>query len=199
VEPAVIVAEFNREFMRSRCPWTTHYKGVSLIKSPLDLWIYAELIWKIKPRTIIETGTHLGGSALWFADQLDLFGIDGHVYTIDVLSVRGPQHPRLTYLTGTSVVVPLPELDGPVLVVLDSDHSAEHVYNEMVRFAPLVTVGSYLIVEDTNVPRDAPDLPGGAADGVARFLAEHGGFEIDGRCERYLQSCNPGGYLRRVS
>ena len=60
------------------------------------------------------------------------------------------------------------------------------------------TAGSYVIVEDTNVPEHAPDLPGDAGEAVRWFLAERDDYVADVECERYLQTCNPGGYLRRV-
>jgi cephalosporin hydroxylase len=200
VDPAVVAA-FDREYMAARAPWTTRWRGVDLTKSPTDLWVYSELIWQIRPGTIIETGTHRGGSALWLADMLDLFGIDGHVYSIDLLTYgTEPTHPRLTYIKGDSVTVDVPDpADGPVMVILDSDHSEHHVHAEMLRFAPMVTVGSYLIVEDTNVPLSAPELPGDAFAAVRRFLTDHDGFVVDRGCERYGQTCNPGGFLRRVA
>jgi cephalosporin hydroxylase len=200
-----LIAGFHTEFMRRRCPWTTRYRGVELIKNPLDLWIYHELIWSTAPRTIIETGTHRGGSALWLADQLDLLGA-GQVWSIDIGDPAGdrppqspPPHPRLTYVLGDSASVALPaEPEPPVMVILDSDHSAQHVYAELTRFAPLVTVGSWMIVEDSNVPEFAPDLPGDAGAAAARFLAERDDWAVDRSCERYLVTCNPGGFLRRL-
>ena len=118
-----------------------------------------------------------------------------------------PQHPRLTYLTGSSsdpaivekIAAMIPE-GAPVLVILDSDHSRDHVAAELEAYAPLVPVGSYLIVEDTNVNGHpaAPDFGPGPMEAMWDFMATDPGFEVDTRCERYFLTQNPSGYLKRV-
>ncbi len=136
----------------------TEWMGVSCLKCPLDLWAYQEILAQVRPDLVIETGTHLGGSALFLAHILDLLG-KGEVITIDVLERPGrPAHPRLRYVTGSSADAALVRslLDGRPggetrLVILDSDHAKSHVALELALFAPEVSVGSYLIVEDTNV------------------------------------------------
>ena len=84
-----------------------------------------------------------------------------------------------------------------VMVVLDSDHSCEHVYKEMVAYAPLVSPGCYMVVEDGNI-NGRPNLPQfgpGPAEAIERFLSHDESFEVDKRCERHLFSFNPGGWL----
>jgi cephalosporin hydroxylase len=86
-----------------------------------------------------------------------------------------------------------------VLVALDSDHRRDHVLAEIAAYSPLVQIGDYLIVEDTNVnghPTYAEYGPG-PMEAVERFLAGNDEFEIDARCERFLMTFNPKGYLRR--
>ncbi|MDA1277314.1 MAG: CmcI family methyltransferase, partial [Verrucomicrobia bacterium] len=76
------------------------YRGVPLIKNPFDFALYSRLFWALKPRTIIEIGSNAGGSALWFGDLLNNFGIEGHVYSIDLIKVTGITHPRVTFIEG---------------------------------------------------------------------------------------------------
>ena len=162
---------------------------------------------ELAPGLVIETGTYRGGSALYIADRLETIGA-GNVVTVDVNEPPNPpQHPRLTYFTGSStdpaivekIAGMIPE-GTPVLVILDSDHSRDHVAAELEAYAPLVPVGSYLIVEDTNVNGHpaAPDFGPGPMEAVWDFMAGDPGFEIDARCERYFLTQNPSGYLKRV-
>jgi cephalosporin hydroxylase len=88
-----------------------------------------------------------------------------------------------------------------VMVVLDSDHSADHVFNEMCSYADFVTPGSYLIVEDTNIngwPVVA-DFGPGPMEAVDKFLLQDDRFLIDGTREKFFLTFNPRGFLRRIS
>jgi cephalosporin hydroxylase len=181
--------------------------GYEMFKCPLDLWIYQEIITKQRPGVIVETGTHRGGSALYLATLCDLLG-HGRVITIDIdtsWNSRLPQHPRITYLTGSSVdpamVAHIHGLaaDTPVLVILDSDHRCDHVLAELRAYRSLIAPGGYMIVEDTNV-NGHPAYPGfgpGPWEAVAAFLHEDGDFYSDRSCERFLMTMNPMGFLRR--
>ncbi|HTG44653.1 MAG TPA: CmcI family methyltransferase, partial [Verrucomicrobiae bacterium] len=84
--------------------------------------------------------------------------------------------------------------------ILDSDHRAPHVYEELVTYSPLVKTGDYLIVEDTNVNGHPvlPDFGPGPREAVDKFLSENNGFVIVQDCERFLMTLNPRGYLRRT-
>jgi cephalosporin hydroxylase len=180
--------------------------GYHLLKCPLDLWIYQELIVRTRPDFVIETGTFGGGSALYFAmlfDQLE----HGQVITIDIeRKPEWPVHPRIIYVTGSSVDDQITTRvrqevgNRRVMVVLDSDHHADHVYQELRAYSPLVQTGDYLIVEDTNVNKHpvAPGFGPGPMEAVARFLSGNKEFVIDERCERFLMTLQPRGYLRRL-
>lgn len=174
-------------------------------KCPFDLWIYQELLVRNRPDLVIETGTLYGGSALYMATIMDVMD-HGHVITIDHgANPDRPQHPRISYWTGSSidemiVAEARRAADGKrAMVLLDSDHSATHVFQEIMFYSPLVQVGDYLIVEDTNVnghPTYVEYGPG-PMEAVERFLSETDEFVIDRRCERFLVSMNPRGYLKR--
>lgn len=179
--------------------------GYALVKCPLDLWIYQELLVQTRPDVVVETGTWCGGSALYMAMIQDLIG-HGRIITIDNEAKPGrPEHPRITYVTGSStepsIVARVREAvdDRRTMVVLDSDHRAEHVYREIIAYHPLVQVGDYLIVEDTNVNGHPvrPDFGPGPMEAVDRFLRENDDFAPDPQCERFLLTMNPNGYLKR--
>jgi cephalosporin hydroxylase len=184
----------------------TKWMGLETRKCPLDMWIYQEMLYLLRPQLIIETGTLNGGSALFLCQMCDLLG-GGEVITIDVnVPPTAPSHPRLTYLTGSSTD---PEIVGrvreraagknPVMVILDSDHSCWHVLEEMRSYHSLVTPGSFMIVEDSNV-NGRPVLPQfgqGPTEAMELFFQENQDFEIDRSCEKFLLTFNPGGYLRK--
>ena len=186
----------------------TRWLGTRLGKCPLDLFCYQELIFETRPELVIETGTFEGGSALYFATLFDLMGI-GRVVTIDVQPREGrPEHERITYLTGSSTAPEILEQvrslatdAGEVLVVLDSDHSRDHVLDELRAYGELVTIGGYMIVEDTNVNGHPvlPEFGPGPMEAVERFLAEDDRFAVDKSREKFLMTFNPSGYLRRVA
>lgn len=179
--------------------------GHRVLKCPLDLWVYQELLVRTRPDVVIETGTKFGGSALYLAMVLDQIG-HGRVITIDIdVEFVRPEHPRINYIAGssvdTAVIGQVREAVGSqrAMVVLDSDHSAEHVYDEMIAYSPLVQTGDYLIVEDTIVNGHPSylDFGPGPMEAVDKFLSENNEFVIDQRCERFLMTLYPSGYLRR--
>jgi cephalosporin hydroxylase len=154
----------------------------------------------------METGTLFGGSALFMATIMDVIG-HGRVITIDHEDKPGrPLHPRISYWHGSSVDAGIvaeahkAAAVGRTMVVLDSDHSEAHVLREISCYSPLIRVGDYLVVEDTNVnghPTYAEYGPG-PTEAVEKFLAGSDEFVIDERCEKFLLTLNPKGYLRRV-
>ncbi len=200
------VDDFHRAYYESQVWKSTLWLGVPAQKTPSDLWIYQELLYELRPRVIIETGTAHGGSALYLASVCDLLR-RGEVISIDIHDPGNrPRHPRITYVGGSSTapevfnrVVELLSEREPVLVILDSDHAEEHVLAELRLYAPLVTPGSYLIVEDTNVNGKPvfPDHGPGPAEAVETFLAGNPGFTVDRGREKFLLTFNPGGFLRR--
>jgi cephalosporin hydroxylase len=184
----------------------TLWLGTRAFKCPFDLWMYQELLAAIRPDLLVETGTAAGGSALFLASCMDMLG-NGRIVTIDINDrADRPQHDRITYVHGSSVdpevvdrVRGLAADARAVIVVLDSDHRRDHVLAEMRAYSTLVTQGSYLIVEDTNVNGHPvlPDFGPGPHEAVETFLAEGAPFVRDRSCERFLMTFNPGGYLRR--
>jgi cephalosporin hydroxylase len=204
-----IARRFHRLFYESGTrTWSnTRWLGVPMQKCAFDLWVYQELLDELRPAVIVECGTAEGGSALFLASICDLLG-EGEVVTVDIREMGGrPEHDRVTYLTGSStapeIVQAVRERVGgrsPVVVLLDSNHERDHVLAEMRLYGPLVTPGSYLVVEDSNVNGNPvlPEFGPGPAEAIDAFLAESDEFTVDESREKYLLTFNPRGYLRKT-
>jgi cephalosporin hydroxylase len=200
--------------------------GLPIIQYPQDVVAMQELVWSIRPDLIVETGIARGGSAIFYSSLLELSAMcggprDARVVAVDI-DIRAPNraaieaHPlshRLTMIQGSSIDL---EIVGQVrdmargcervLVCLDSNHTHEHVLEELRAYAPLVTPGSYCVVFDTLV-EDLPeaaigDRPWGKGDNpmtaVDAWLGENDQFEIDAAIHGKLQiTVARRGYLRR--
>lgn len=209
----VVVERFHKLFYHKTGTWTRNqWLGVQTSQNPNDVWITQEIIVEVKPDVIIEAGTAGGGSAALWAMILEEVNPLGRVITIDIedqiadaRKLRIFQE-KVDFLLGSSTDPKIVEeitgrVDGKrVLVILDSDHHMGHVLEEMKHYAPLVSVGSYLIVQDSNInghPVMNEHGPG-PMEAIDAFLATHDGFEPDGTRERLLFTMHPRGYLKRV-
>lgn len=185
----------------------TTWLGRPIWQNVLDLWTIQEVLAELRPELLIESGTNRGGSSLFFAHLFDLMG-HGDIITIDVAKLHDLSHPRITYLLGSStseeIVTTIRERAGrcraPIMVILDSDHSEHHVLRELQCYAPLVTPGSYCLVQDGVIDTllyFRPDRPG-PLRAIEAFLRTTDEFEVDEkRSERFLISHHPRGWLRR--
>jgi cephalosporin hydroxylase len=133
----------------------------------------------------------------------DLVG-NGHILTVDIDEFDRPEHPRITYLTGSSVDAEIVAdvrrrtAEGSRMVILDSDHSREHVTRELDAYHDLVTPEDYLIVEDTNISgHPIPSSYEGPWEAVTEFLERHPKFRPDTSREKFYVTANPRGYLKR--
>jgi cephalosporin hydroxylase len=180
----------------------SHWMGVRALKNPLDVWIYQEILFEVRPEVVIELGSAFGGGTLFFCHMLDALGSDGFVVAVDHTHAEfAAEHQRIVKVTGDTrdprVVGRVRELaEGRrVLVVHDASHEAEVVLDDLRNYGSLVSPGSYLIVED-GVRDHLAGLPGPVA-AIDRFLRESEDFDIDEARERYLLTYNPRGFLRR--
>lgn len=213
MEPASrqhVTDDFHRLYYDELADQTREHNtwlGVKVWKCPLDMWVYQELLHRVRPDLVVETGTYKGGSAYYMAGILGLLG-HGRIVTVDIdEDADRPEHERITYLTGSSLDPAVlatirAEVDKAetVLVILDSDHHRDHVLAELGEYSSMVTPGSYLIVEDTNInghPVRAEYGPG-PREAVETFLASTDDFRPDEDCEKFLLTWNGGGYLRRT-
>lgn len=186
---------------------STTWMNQPIWQNVLDLWTIQEALCEIKPALLIECGTNRGGSSLFYAHLFDLID-HGRVVTIDVKRMHDLTHPRITYLLGSSTAPDVVEtvrqaaaaVKGAIFVILDSDHSQSHVRRELDCYAPLVTPGSFCLVQDGVIDTlwmlrgDRP----GPLPAIKDFLKTHPEFEVDGERERrFLVTHHPMGWLRR--
>jgi cephalosporin hydroxylase len=184
------------------------YHGIPLLKNPFDLALYPLLLDRVKPRTLIEIGSHAGGSALWFADQLP--GM--RVLSIDLQPPSGISHPAVTFLKGDArdlagVITreAMQALERPLLVVEDSSHLSGTTAAVLDFFDPWLRPGEFMVVEDgiLTAMRAAETYDGGPLRAIHEFLARTcPRYEIDrSLCDYFGTNVtwNVDGYLRRVS
>ncbi|MCX5644065.1 MAG: CmcI family methyltransferase [Phycisphaerae bacterium] len=185
----------------------TFWFGVACQKCPLDLWIYQELVFELKPDRIVECGTADGGTSLFLAHMCDLANA-GRVLTIDIEEQPNrPAHERVTYLCGSDTsdavvgqVEKFVEDAASVMVILDSDHSKEHVSRQLSLYSRFVTPGGYFIVEDSNIGGHPvrPKAGAGPMEAIQEFLATTDKFLVDRDREKFYLTFNPSGFLKRI-
>tara|TARA_X000001036_G_C20511025_1_gene738084 strand:- start:56 stop:805 length:750 start_codon:yes stop_codon:yes gene_type:complete len=217
---------FNVESIKPKYVYNFSWMGRPIIQYPQDIVAMQEIIWDVKPDLIIEAGIAHGGSLICYASILELLSIsglgDGQVIGIDI-DIRKhnrqeieahPMYKRIEMVEGSSVDANIIELvkdkakdKNKVLVVLDSNHTHEHVLKELNAYAPLVSVGSYCVVFDTiigDMPDNAyPDRPWGPGDNpktaTMEFIENNSQFEIDMSVKnKLLITSNGDGYLKKI-
>lgn len=175
------------------------YRGVPMLKNPFDLALYPLLLERAKPRTLIEIGTHAGGSAMWFADH----GV--RVVSVD-LAPPSLQYPSVTFVQGDarSLDLPIESYERPLMVVEDSDHHASTTAAVLAYFDRWLERGEWIVIEDGILSdmRVADLYEGGPAKAVREFVARSGGrYEIDRTyCDYFGRNVtwNVDGWVRRV-
>jgi cephalosporin hydroxylase len=194
--------------------------GRPIIKYPNDILILQEMIWNLKPDYIVETGIAHGGSIIFSSSMLELLG-HGEVIAVDI-DIRQhnreeiEKHPmakRITMIEGSSVDPTIvnsikEKVKGKkVLVCLDSNHTHEHVLEELRLYADMVNVGSYIVCPDTFVeyfPKgycdDRPwDVGNNPMTALIAFLKEDDRFIIDKDIDNKLMITEGfDGYLKRI-
>jgi cephalosporin hydroxylase len=217
-------AAFNEASNKSKYSYNFSWMGRPIIQYPQDMIAMQEIIWNIKPDLIIETGIAHGGSLIYYASLLELIG-KGEVLGIDI-DIRQhnreeiekhPMYKRISMIQGSAIdpqiVAKVKEHTigkQVVLVVLDSNHTHDHVLAELEMYSPFVTKNSYIVAFDTIVEK-LPDnyLPGhvrpwGIGDNpmtaVKAFLKNNPQFETDTTINnKLLISVAPDGYLKKVN
>lgn len=188
----------------------SYWMGKKVLKNPMDAWIYQEILHEVKPDFVIEIGSDVGGSTLYFAHLLDIIG-KGKVISVDISRDNyDVAHERIVEVTGNSsspqLFAQVCELcqDKQVVVIHDGDHTKEQVLKDMNLYSRLVGVGSYLIIEDgiNDLFRPFEELGSfeeGPMAAALEFINENPHFQIDKSRERYIMTYNPNGFLKRIS
>lgn len=219
--------EWIEQSGRHKYAYNFSWLGRPVIQLPQDLVAMQEIIFEVQPDLIIETGIAHGGSLIFSASMLELNAACGGPLHAEVLGIdidirphnrtaieKHPLSRRIGMIEGSSIdpaviaqVREKAEERGTVLVVLDSNHTHEHVLAELEAYAGLTSVGSYCVVFDTVVD-DLPaeffhDRPWGPGDNpktaVRAFLEGHPEFSIDrGIQDKLLITAAPDGFLKRV-
>lgn len=204
------------------------WMGRPIIQYPQDIIAMQELIFKVQPDLIIETGIAHGGSLIFSSSMLELNAIcggpaDAEVVAVDI-DIRAhnreaieahPMFKRITMIQGSSIA---PEIVAQIkekakgkkkiLVSLDSNHTHEHVLDELKAYAPLTSVGSYCVVFDTviedmsaELSANRPWAPGNSPKtAVWEYLKTHKEFEIDKSIDnKLLITVAPDGFLKRIN
>ncbi|MGE8406935.1 MAG: cephalosporin hydroxylase family protein [Pseudomonas sp.] len=215
-----LARDFFNESAKHKYSYHFSWMGRPIIQLPQDMLAMQEIIWRVKPDLIIECGIAHGGSIIYYASLLELqgfgevLGIDRDIRPHNREAIEAhPMSKRIAMIEGSSVdaavvaqVKALAE-GKKVILVLDSNHTHEHVLAELRAYAPLVAVDSYCVVMDTVVedmpPEFFPDRPWGPGDNpktaVWAYLEENRDFEIDQQMQnKLLMTVAPDGYLRRV-
>lgn len=219
-------AEFLQHSLRAQYSYNFSWMSRPIIQYPQDIVALQELIWRNRPDLILETGIGHGGSLILSASMLALLDYPERthrrVLAVDIdlrqhnrrALVEHPLGHLIQTVDGSSVEPQTVELvhqlaqEFPTrMLILDSNHTHQHVLQELEAYAPLVTPGQYLVVFDgliENSPPDMfPDRPWGPGDNpltaTREFLKTHPEFEIDQELEnKLLISAAPSGYLKRL-
>lgn len=217
------VKQFTPHIVRSNYVKGFTWMGIPVIQYPSDLMVIQELIWELRPDWVIETGMAFGGSALFYASVCHM-AQHGRVVSIDI----DPRDENITQLykhpvardlidiiKGSSLDLNVQNIlnvkgirHNRTLVILDSNHTHEHVYKELQLYSQFVNIGSYIIVMDTAIEfyghlDKNQDRPWGKGNNpwtaVQQFLSERDDFVIDKEIEqRALITGAIDGWLRRV-
>jgi len=218
---------FHNEIVKAKYAYNFFWLGVPVLQVPQDLQALQEIIWEVKPDLIIETGIAYGGSLIFSASMLAILEACGEIDKGDVLGIdieiraynkkailAHPLSKKITMIEGSSIdegviarVREFVEAKERVLVCLDSNHTHEHVLVELRAYAPLVSIGSYIMVGDTGI-EDLPegttsDRPWGKGNNpktaVWEYLKENSNFEIDKTIDsKLILTGSPDGFLRKI-
>lgn len=213
--------DFIYETSKYKYSYNFTWMGRPIIAFPQDMMAMQEIIWEVKPDLIIEAGVAHGGSIVYYASLLELIGNEGLVIGIDIdirqhnreLIEAHPMFHRIKLIEGSSIskdvfnqVKEIADTRKKIMVCLDSNHTHEHVLEELKLYAPLTTVGSYCVVFDTIV-EDMPDdahlsRPWGKGNNpktaVWEYLKTHNEFIIDSIDNKLLITVAPSGFLKRI-
>ena len=184
------------------------YKDVPIIKCPFDYVIFQMILWEVKPDLIIEIGTNRGGSALYFADLLDLIG-HGEIHTMDVEDMvheEVKKHKRIKFFKEGFEQYDLKYAKGfkNIIIIEDGSHTYEDVKATLHKFKSVVNKNSYFIVEDGIIDKLGlkKKYNGGPNKAIKEFIAENKSYIIDRKwCDLFgiNATFNTNGFLKKIN
>lgn len=211
--------EWVKVSAENRLSYEIDWLGIPVIQTPEDLVLMQELIFKVKPDFIIETGIAHGGGLVYYASLMELLG-KGKVIGIDVeirehnrkvIEVH-PLFKRIELIEGDSVAEKtiqkvrkrIPE-NSKVIVCLDSSHFKAHVLQELEFYQNFIIPGCYIVVFDTIASKmaemgiaDKKYIDNGPKEAVEEFLKANDNFKVEEQFNKLYISFNPNGYLKRI-
>jgi len=210
------VSLMAKNHIQYECEWF----GVPIIQSPEDIVLMQEIIYKVKPDVILDMGIAHGGSAIFYSSMLELLG-KGRVIGVDIdirkhnrdVVEKHPFFDRIELIEGSSISCEIVSLvkskikpHETVLISLDSNHTRDHVLEELRKYWPLVPIGSYFIVFDTvtsdmakSGSADASYIDNGPLEAVEIFLKENSHFEKDKHYNKLVIAHTRDGFLKRIN
>jgi cephalosporin hydroxylase len=216
-----LTSDWVKASVETRYSYGFNWLGVPIIQFPTDLVAFQEIVYKTKPTLIIECGVARGGSAIFWASIQRICGIESNVIGVDIdirpharAAIEGSSFKEgIRLIQGSSIdmsiagqVRSLIRASDKVMVVLDSNHTHEHVLEELKLYADLVSVDAYLLVLDTvieNLPIDESRPWGPGANpqtAVLDFMKNRSDFENDSSTEDQISiTVAPKGYWKRIS
>ena len=187
-----------------------HYLGIRTYRSPMDSWVYQQIIWETKPDVLIEIGNKWGGSTLMFSHIIQNAGLSTRIIGVDkdhsILSKRAREIPNSVFIEGDAVksfdcVANLIKPDEKVMIMDDSSHMYKITLAILRKYHKLVTKGQYFIIEDGIGNNGLPKKkqPGyNAYKACEDFVKECPEFKIHRSRELFVITYNPKGYLLRI-
>lgn len=192
--------------------WRGHfaveYRGASFLKCPFDYVLYQMLIMSVKPDLIIEIGTSRGGGAYYYGDLLEILGGNREVHTINIYNeveldeIKNHKRIKFFYNGWENYDLKLTEGFNKILVIDDGTHDYDSVLGSLNKFSPIVSEGSYFIIEDGIITElNLDGFNGGPLRAIKEFLYKNDNFKIDRYyCDFFGTNAtfNPNGYLKKI-
>lgn len=212
--PAGKALELRRLFARLPAMGKLRFQGIAVSENPLDLWAMQQIVYEVQPQAIVATGTGAGGLALYLAQTLEGLGLErSRIVAVDARAAaqEAQQHflrkKYVEFVRGEAAAEGVAESvramvrGRTTMVVLNAGSEAARVAAELRAYGPMVSAGSYLVVESMgdDALEGKASAGKGAREAVAEFLASEAGkgFEVDRGREMALFTRNAGGWLRR--